>query len=324
MTNVSTAEIVRTCPQLSQPEYSSIKKGDICLKKDEQKVLSGGAFWGMAQYLIEKKGGIVCGAIMDETYKVKHICVDNVQDLCNMQGSKYVQSDLEECFAQIEQYLQQGRWVLFSGTPCQGAALSNYLNNKNKDKLIIVDLVCHGVPSPAFWEKHIKGIIPEKEHGRISVKFRRKDKYDKTVYDLSFSNGKKIPAKSDLYYNLFLKGDSFRESCYVCRYATEKRASDVTIGDCNTWLEYMHFYPETAISIVLCNTEKGIRFWDECNYLFETDKLDVEKEVRGNKQLNRPSKRREIRNRIYEEIYSLPKGRIEKKIYRKIIGKGLR
>lgn len=295
----------QVCPQLNPPQYESIKQGYIGIKKDASESSSGGAFWGMAQYMVDQMGGIVCGCVMDEAYKVKHVCTDSMQELCSMQGSKYVQSDLENCFVQIREYLKQDRWVLFSGTPCQGAALSRFLNKQSTEKLIIVDLVCHGVPSPVFWEKHIKELIPDSQHGRISVKFRRKDKYERTAFDLNFSDGKKIKGERDLYYNLFLQGDSFRESCYNCRYAAEKRISDITIGDCNTWMNYMDFYPETATSIVLCNTQKGINFWNECKGRFETHDLDVEKEVRGNRQLNQPTKRKEVRNKIYEEIYTL-------------------
>lgn len=308
----------KVCPQLNAMPLNDIRKGSLCYRKEAVESASGGAFFGMAQYVIENLDGIVCGCILDECYKAKHICSDCMENVGLMQGSKYVQSDLENCFNEIEEYLKQDRWVLFSGTPCQCAALSKFIGKKNCSKLILIDLVCHGVPSPMFWENHAKAVIPENEYGKISLKFRRKDKYEKTSFELDFSNGKRIPGKQDAYYNSFLKGLSFRESCYLCQYATNKRASDITIGDCNTWTKYMDFHPETAVSIVLCNTGKGERFWNECKGLFETASLDVQSEIKGNKQLNRPSERKTMRDSIYKDLAVLNKKEFSEKYSEKM------
>lgn len=310
---------VNVCPQLHPLEARQSVEHCIALYSDGAALSSsGGAFYGMAQTVIEKLKGVVCGCIMDEKFHVKHVCAEDMKTVALMQGSKYVQSDLCSTFREIREFLTQKRWVLFSGTPCQVAGLKKSLGGQNTERLITVDLVCHGVPSPTFWENHAKAMISESECGKTTVKFRRKDKYERTTFEFNFSNGKKIPGKQDAYYSLFLKGLSFRESCYLCHYATDARVSDITIGDCNTWTKYMDFHPETAVSIVLCNTQKGVSFWRECEQLFETTPLDVQSEIKSNKQLNRPSERKAVRDYIYKDLAALSEKEFSEKYSEKM------
>ena len=47
--------------------------------------------------------------------------------LAQMRGSKYVQSDTSQIYKKVKADLSIGQKVLLSGTPCQVAALKNYL-----------------------------------------------------------------------------------------------------------------------------------------------------------------------------------------------------
>lgn len=146
-------------------------------EKIRAKSSSGGMFAALAEYTLEQ-GGVVFGAAVVPKGKivtVKHIMIKNKEELKKLQGSKYVQSDIRECYTNVKQQLAEGKKVLFSGTPCQVAAMKNYLG-KEYDDLLLVDLVCHGTPSILHWEKSIEEKLQKGE--KVSaVSFRGKEGY---------------------------------------------------------------------------------------------------------------------------------------------------
>lgn len=134
---------------------------------------SGGIFTAIANYVLEN-GGEVAGCIYDENFIAVHILTDNPTIVEKMKGSKYVQSDTTHICLEIQGKLKAGKLVLFSGTPCQVDGLKQFLQ-KSYDNLITVDLICHGVPSPLFFEKYIKYI--ERKKGKITdIRFRDKER----------------------------------------------------------------------------------------------------------------------------------------------------
>ena len=148
----------RVCP-VEHPNYSNTETPEVyaaMVKEVEQrkKSSSGGMFYAIASWILNQ-GGKVYGATMDEKHQVKHISVDNLEDLDLLRGSKYVQSDLQQVFADIKKELKAGRWCYFVGTGCQVAGLKSFLR-KDYDTLLTSDLVCHGVPSQWLFDQHIK------------------------------------------------------------------------------------------------------------------------------------------------------------------------
>ena len=137
-----------------------------------QKSTSGGVFTVISQYVLRKKG-VVFGAKFDSNFNVIHSFVENEHDLSQFRGSKYVQSELGDSFIKVEKFLLEDRWVCFSGTPCQISGLKSFLR-KDYEKLITVDVVCKGVPSPKVWRKYMN--YQEEKHGGkiIKVGFREK------------------------------------------------------------------------------------------------------------------------------------------------------
>ena len=115
---------------------------------------AGGAFTAIATVVLQK-GGVVFGAAYDENFHVQHTYVETVDDLKKFRNSKYVQSELGDSFHMVKDFLQNGRWVCFSGTPCQIEGLSKFLR-KPYEKLVLVDVVCHGIPSPLVWTKYLE------------------------------------------------------------------------------------------------------------------------------------------------------------------------
>jgi len=219
---------------------------------------SGGAFTALAEYILAR-GGIVYGAGYGEDFRVIHKRVTNLEQLEELKGSKYVQSDTSEIFAEVMSDLKAGKEVLFSGTPCQIAGVSCI---KDKSKLYLCDLVCHGVPSPKIWQDFLS--FRQAEHGGniTAVNFRDKSfKWQSHVETIQFSDGSKV--SGTIYRDLFYEHLGLRPSCFDCKYASFNRISDLTIGD--FWgieKAVPGFQDEKGVSLLLVNTEKGTRLWD--------------------------------------------------------------
>ena len=168
----------KVCPYVN--EYSkkqilneSIAYGGWNLNEEIRRISSsGGIFTAIAKYIIEKNG-VVCGAIFDENLNVVHDIVDNLNDLKKMNGAKYVQSDMRDNLKKIKKYLDNGRLVLFSGTPCQVSGLNSYLN-KEYNNLYTCDIVCHGVPSPKVFNKYKKELEKDNSSKISFINFRDK------------------------------------------------------------------------------------------------------------------------------------------------------
>ncbi len=148
----------RSCPILNPAtEVPALQKAFLVQHKDDTVRLdssSGGAFTAIASYVLSK-GGVVFGAAYDEYFQVRHCYVENTAKLWKFRNSKYVQSDVGDCFREVRDFLRVGRWVCFSGTPCQIEGVNRFLG-KQYEKLVLVDVVCHGVPSPLIWNRYLE------------------------------------------------------------------------------------------------------------------------------------------------------------------------
>lgn len=229
---------------------------------------SGGIFELLAKTLLAD-GYYVCGAAFEGTV-LKHRLINNVDDLTPLLKSKYVQSDTSGIYEKILTLLDRGEKVFFCGTPCQVSALKNIAYNKHADKLILADIICHGVPSQHLFNMYLNS-IHDKTGGVVSdFSFRVKDNKHKHAHGFSYTltkddaqtkvNG--VYPYSD-YYNAFKNYLTFREGCYNCKYATLERASDITLAD--FWgIEKYKFSGNTdrGVSMVITNTEVG-------DYLFK-------------------------------------------------------
>lgn len=134
--------------------------------QERKKSSSGGTFYAIAKDIINN-GGVVFGAVMDENLNVHHSCAQTIDELQALRGSKYVQSDLQDCYSKIKGFLKSSRLVYFTGTPCQVAGLKGYLR-KDYPTLLTSDLVCHGVPSQSLFDKHIEYLKNKYSSSNIS------------------------------------------------------------------------------------------------------------------------------------------------------------
>ena len=227
---------------------------------------SGGIFTPLAAAVIDR-GGAVFGAAWTNGLNLEHICVENKEDLKRLRGSKYVQSNTKETFSQVKDILNEGRSVCYCGTPCQISGLKAYLG-KEYENLLTVDIICHGVPSIKMLHDDLKAVAGEDFSAIKDIRFRDK-RYGWAVKGAVITDGKeyKYNASTSPYYFYFLKGEIYRESCYNCRFPSENRQGDITLGD--YWgirgelIDKLgDINPDKGISCVLVNTENGKKWFD--------------------------------------------------------------
>lgn len=225
--------------------------------KEIESSRSGAAFVALSDWIIEN-GGFVYGVGFSGHFVATHKKASQKSERDEFKGSKYVQSDLGNIFAQIKKDLQDGYIVMFSGTGCQCAGLNSYVGKKLRQNLYLVDIVCHGVPSPKVWEKYLKS--KEKKYGETAKAVSFRDKSEKGWRDhwesITFPSGK-IYSKD--YTNVFYKHICLRPSCGNCHFCNLHRPSDATLAD------YWGFERTSAdfnaddkgCSLLLINTQKG-------------------------------------------------------------------
>ena len=262
---------------------------------------SGGVFTVLSDYILEQ-GGVVCGAAFDDKWLVHHVLVDNKKDLLKLKTSKYVQSNTKKVYSEIKNVLKSGKYVLFSGTPCQVAGLYSFLEEKYEN-LYTTDIFCHGVPSPLVWKKYINEIIETKDI--ISINFRDKNigkniaSNNKGWQNFSLTilgkNGEEFSQnhQENIFYRGFLKNLYLRCSCYVCPFANTSRCGDISIGD---FWGYRVIDDKRDInngmSAVLINSKKGEYLFNSVNERFEFKKnVKLSDIVNGNPILKEPAKR---------------------------------
>lgn len=222
---------------------------------------SGGAFSMLAVDVISR-GGVVFGCAMDEDcYGAHHIAVDNLTDLQKLRGSKYIQSDVGNSFAQAKQALDAGKWVLFSGTPCQIVGLRGFLGKKEYERLLCVDFICHGVASPWVWKKYLQEL--EQAYGSKAQRVNFRDKHiDWVNFSLScaFANGEMYcrPVTEDPFLRGFVANLYLCNSCYRCECKGKGYASDITLAD---FWGVEQVVPQVAdgrgTSLAIAHTKKG-------------------------------------------------------------------
>lgn len=293
--------------------YGGISKN----KELYKNATSGGIFAVLAEYVIEQ-GGIVVGSCLeyDNEITVKHICIDTAMQIADLQGSKYVQSRIGNVFTKIKEVLNQRKLVLFSGTPCQVAGLRSYLG-KEYSNLYTIDIVCHGVPSLRFLQDHISYLEHKNKYKIEKIEFRKKGAIHSGV-DLRISYDKRgeknytdIWPLFDSYYQLFLDGHTYRDSCYSCKFANDMRQGDFTI--CDFWgakaelssveLQQKNIVPENGLSGILVNTQKGSMLFETIESKITRCVVEPQQIIKWNAQLKAPSAKK---NLWYEarEVYS--------------------
>lgn len=266
----------KVCPIIKRKELLDVANVEtpldyLAVRIKDKRVLeessSGGAFTLLSNYVLERKG-VVCGVEYSDKGIVQHAFVENKEELERLRGSKYVQSTLDCIFVQIKEMLQNGRWVLFSGTPCQVDGLHSFLR-KEYPTLITVDLACHSVPSPLIYNEYLDYCSKKLFRRVISIDMRYKKTYGwshRYSYRYCLKKGKYIidPIHIANWGKIFFSEMINRPSCGTCQYTNLNRPGDFTIAD--FWDDNHKrpdIYSKEGTSLLLINSEKGQDLFEE-------------------------------------------------------------
>lgn len=309
----------KACPSINssrvrrpQSVYAAIAKDDVLRLASS----SGGVFSLLARDVLSKDG-VVFGAAFDHNdWHVYHKVVESEDELAELRGSKYVQSDVGDCYRQVKAYLDTGREVLFTGTPCQIAALSNFLSLRKGTplgNLLLVDVVCHAVPSPFVWRKYLEkrlstvytdGAGGLRDIRRISS--RRKDcGWKRFSLSIGFANDKEYLSvfSDDPFMRGFLAELYNRPSCHNCPCKNLRSGSDITIADfwgVGTHLPDMD--DDKGTSVVLVNTEKGAQSFSAISSDLNCKVADFDNAVKGNPAIMRPTNPHSNRSAFFRKV----------------------
>lgn len=276
--------LLRNTPEPAQTAAYAAKNRDADLRAESS---SGGVFSALAAWVL-RQGGCVCAARYGDEFEVVHDFAYSVSEIQPFRGGKYAQSHAGRCFPQIRSLLQWGRPVLFVGTPCQTAGLSAFLG-KDHPNLILVDMICHGVPSPKVWRRYLQ-TRRKKDAGNAQIKsvnLRSKvtgwSRYAYSV-DLAYQDGSRycVRQEQDPFMRGFVQNLYLRPSCSRCSFKGSRR-SDLTLGDFwGIWDQHPDFDDNRGVSLLLVHSRKGQDLWTAVKEDFDCIPVSLEDAFRQN------------------------------------------
>lgn len=225
---------------------------------------SGGMFTVFSDVFLERGDIVAACQYSYESASVMLSIITDKESRDKARGSKYIQVELKDSFHKLIALLRKHREkkALVFGTGCQIAGLDLVLKSMNlRDRVVLVDLICHGAASSNLWKNYISKIESEKGGSISYVTFKNKRKGWESPSGFVMIDGKEISIKS--YSDWFYMGWSLRESCYKCPYTRIDRRSDITIGDYWGIQNVMpEFYDRMGISLVIVHTESGRKLFN--------------------------------------------------------------
>ena len=296
----------KVCPIINKKIVNNEPKAYSCYNKNDDirsRSSSGGIFTLLASKILEKNG-VVFGASFTNEFMVEHIYVEKEEELYKLRGSKYLQSIIGDSYKQVKKFLEEGRYVLFTGTPCQVEGLMAYLNKKY-EKLFTQDIICHGVPSPKVWKRYLEYRKIEDAEEPLEINFRNKDNGWKN-YNLKFrykEHEYKNNQSMDKYMQAFLKNVSLRESCYNCSFKKINRLSDITLAD--FWgIEKINpeMFDDKGTSLVIVNNEKGKELFKEIQNEVVKEEVNLNEAIKYNPSMITSSKPDKNREEFFENL----------------------
>ena len=293
----------QVCPILQQLKRNTQEKAYIAYASNEEERMSsssGGAFAVFAKYIL-LSGGSVCGATYNEKMEVEHCIITSTEELYQLKGTKYVQSNVNNVYEQIRLLLKKDVNVLFSGTPCQVAGLKSFLR-KDYDNLICIDLICHGVPSPEIWKDYLSSININKDVKHVNFRYKNLDKKTTQIAYYLDDNSIVLEEKNDsLYMKGFIQNLYVRPSCFDCRFKGNNRMSDITIGDFWSAKEFhADMADDYGNSAIIIRSDKGQSLLEAVKNELVIKDATIKEVVTWNECLVESTKMNEKRKEFYE------------------------
>ncbi|WP_461811556.1 polysaccharide pyruvyl transferase family protein, partial [Faecalimonas sp.] len=284
-------------------------------KNTRMRSSSGGIFTELARQVFSISG-VVYGAGFTENFEVEHQNAYSEMELSNLRGSKYVQSSMRNVYREIQEKLDKGIIVYFSGTPCQVKGLYSYLD-KRYNNLITQDIICHGVPSPLVWKKYIS-----EYSGLQEVSFRDK-KFGWHYFSMYIKSKKETYRKrldEDFYVRLFLDNTILRPICYDCPIKQNGSNADITLADCWESDKLCKEIKDTdkGLSLVLVHTEQGKKLWKEVveNHSVKSEELPTDKALMSQSALRKSAPCNPKRDMFFKQLEQVGFWQLKKFWYR--------
>lgn len=300
----------KVCPVINNEPLNKINEAYAVKSKDKYVQLSsssGGAFYHIAKYYLNK--GKVFAAAFDDDNVLIHSEIEDEKTLPKYMGSKYVQSDLKDCFSCIKELLTNEKEVLFVGSPCQVAGLKNYLR-KEYSNLLTIDFICHGVPSPLVLKKYIDFFEQTNNSTVTDISFRNKKfGWENFSMKISFDSGEEVISNKneDVYLKCFFDNVFLRPSCYECNFKSMEKHSDITLSDfwgCKKIDESI--YDSDGVSVLMVNSINGQKAFNECKEEFTVDRITVDDVKNTNSALLYSVNSSNMRKIFFRRINNMP------------------
>lgn len=300
----SVCPVLTPIPEQEQPEVWAAKNKNEDVRWESS---SGGVFTALAEYVLDA-GGVVCAAAYDENFAVFHDFAYSKEDLARFMGAKYTQSQAEQCFPEIKKQLATGIQILFVGTPCQTAGLHSYLGGEHPG-LLLVDMVCHGVPSPKVWKRYVEeqgaGIPIDKIN--LRSKATGWSRYSYCVEITRQGATSLTPQGQNWFMRGFVSNLYLRHSCENCPFKGNHRRSEITLGDFwGIWDLAPEFDDDKGVSLLMLRTAKGKAAWDAVRAGFDAMPMTQEQGTRYNPSAEKGSSPHPNRDAFFHELDKTP------------------
>lgn len=304
----------KVCPVLNvQPgDIPHEQWGYLVQHKDDdirRESTSGGAFTAIASSVL-RRGGVVFGAGYREgTFVVAHQFVENKDDLSLFRNSKYVQSEIGDSYIRVKEFLEKGRLVLFSGTPCQTEGLLGYLRGKRYDNLLLQDIVCHGIPSPSLFRSYL-----DLQKNKIGGQFKNvlfRDKFygyhysSFSIYNSEAGKDYHKGVDTNAFLRAFFSNLSDRPSCYSCPFKKRYRKSDLTLWDCFPIEKFTKEFDGKGTTRVLAQTKKGKELIESALDSLRTVEVGAERLTENVNEMFYSVPRNPKRERFFQDFGSM-------------------
>lgn len=286
----------KICPAINQkcnpimPQVLAVRS-----KNNSRTGSSGGVFYELAKDFIEQ-GGLVYGAAFNDRLKLIHGCAEKIEDLSRLCKSKYLHSDMSGIYREMKEHLNNGRRIMFVGTPCQTSAVKNLFSDKYGDRIVLVDFLCHGTGTQKIFDACIRN-VEAREQGKITeFSFRSKSRRAEHSYSyMLLKNGKAVKRSGYSfefpYYNAYLKYNIFNNVCYQCPYAKRERVGDITLGDFWGIQKYnKRLNDQKGVSMISLNTQIGQALFKKIENKCTVCRYPIECAADRNVSFNGPKK----------------------------------
>ena len=306
-----------------------------CFLKDKEeleKSSSGGLFTALSNSIFGNGGVVIACKYECDKHIIEFCKASNEVERDSMRGSKYIKADVTSLYTVLKQVVNEDtKLIMIVGTPCQIVGIKKWCeaNGISDERLIFVDLICHGVTSDKTWQEYVRLIETRYSERIVNITFKDKEKgWLRPTAKAKLESGKEILIED---YAMLYRSNSFmREACYNCPFASVERHSDITIGDYWNYNSLKkEFVNMNGTSVAIINTEKGMRLFDNSkeyldycessiNDCIQPNLVGPTKKGKQYRRLQKDYSKKGLEYIIDKYVYFGPGGKLTRKIRGKL------